>query len=260
MQHIQCRNEIDDVLILTCSNEHTRTHCLLLSSINGMIAIKSGFSSGYGGTGPSCFSFTLKLLKFHRIKIDECEVDENTIDRLDRSALTQSDIENIASARRIRPTRWYDYILERHYEDYDGKTLWWAFEPIIPFAVVDDRIIDLALTFWENPDDKLLTGYRRLEDTIRARTGVEEFGRKLFSTVFNGKEPLLEWSYIDDSEASGRTNLFVGAFGAHRNPRAHKELKSDPVEQLSEFLVLNHLFRLLKESRRSERVVSGSSD
>jgi hypothetical protein len=31
---------------------------------------------------------------------------------------------------------------------------------------------------------------------------------------------------------------------AHRNPRAHREIREDPIALLSEFLLLNHLFNL----------------
>jgi len=43
-------------------------------------------------------------------------------------------------------------------------------------------------------------------------------------------------------------NLFTGAFGAHRNPRAHKELTSQNEELLAEFLLLNHLYRLERDT------------
>jgi hypothetical protein len=110
-------------------------------------------------------------------------------------------------------------------------------------------LIDLALHFWENPDDKLLTGYRRLEGTIRERTRLNEHGTKLFAKAYAVSAPRLRWKDCSDGEMAGRANLFAGAFGAHRNPRAHKELKSNRVEQLSEFLLLNHLFRLERDSR-----------
>ncbi len=108
--------------------------------------------------------------------------------------------------------------------------------------------MDLALSFWENSDDKLLKRYRRLEDIIRERTGIDEHGVKLLSKAFSGTTPRLSWKDVDDGERAGRANLFTAAYMAHRNPRAHRELKTDSVEQLSEFLLLNHLYRLEKES------------
>ena len=47
---------------------------------------------------------------------------------------------------------------------------------VVPFAIVDGRLVDLALSFWEEPDHRLVTGYRRLEDIVRERTGLQEHG------------------------------------------------------------------------------------
>ena len=245
---LQFGNDIKRARIISCSN----SHCLLLTnSIGDLIAIKSGFSSGYAGEGPRRFSYMLQVLQTHGAEIDECAVDEAVVERLDMSALTAADVQEIDTAKPIRPSRWHDYVFERHYERARDGTLWDEFRPIVPFAIIDSRITDLALSFWENPDDKLLKGYRRLEGIVRERTGAGEHGAKLFAKAFTGATPLLHWKNIDDGEKVGRAGLFTGTYMAHRNPRAHRELKTDPAEQLTEFLVLNHLYRLEKESHRS---------
>lgn len=243
---LQYGEDITHARIVSYSNHH----CLLLTtSIGDHIAIKSGFASGYGGGGPTSFSYTLQLLDLHRIEIEECEVDEALVARLDKSALTTSDLERINSAKPIRPHRWHDYIMEGHYESAKDGTLWKQIQPVIPFAIVDSRIVDLALSFWEDPDDKLLKGYRRLEEIVRRRAGISEHGEKLFSRAFRGVDAELHWSDLNGGEVTGRANLFTGAYLAHRNPRAHQELKTSPVEQVSEFFLLNHLYRLEKQSR-----------
>lgn len=52
------------------------------------------------------------------------------------------------------------------------------------------------------------------------------------------------WACNESSERKGRANLFKGAVMAHRNPLAHRELKTNAVDALSEFLLLNHLYKL----------------
>lgn len=253
MRLLQCRVDIESARILSHADGHTSEHALLIKTrIGEIIAIKSGFTSGYAGTGPSCFSATLRLLEKYRIEIDECDVNEALIRRLDDSALTNTDIKAIEATRPVRPTRWHDYILDRHYRVRGEDKILREFEPVIPYAIIDTRINDLAIEFWDNPDDMLLKGYRRLEDTIRNRTNSTEHGQKLFAKVFNGKEPALYWKDLQESEKSGRANLFIGAYSAHRNPRAHRELKANLHEQLSEFLLLNHLFRLEREALLAE--------
>jgi hypothetical protein len=203
---------------------HETTHGFLLT-VNDvdLVGIKSGFASGYGGEGPSAFSYVLALLYAHSVDIDEYQVSEELIERLDRSALTVSDMEMLNAAKPVRPNRWADYISEDDWEKGEKRMLWSRFKPIIPFAIIDSRIVDLALKFDEQPDDCLLTGYRRLEDNIRDRTGVEEHGAKLFSQVFLSDPPKLTWGEIDRSEHAGRASLFTGTFMAYRNPRAHRE-------------------------------------
>jgi hypothetical protein len=212
------------------------------------IAIKSGFSSGYGGEGPRTFSYVLQLLDSHGAEIEEYNVDASVIERLDNSALTLPDLKKLDQSKPIRPSRWHSYVHKDDYEHGRDGTLWRDFPPIVPFAIIDNRIMDLAVSFWKDPDDKLLKAYRRLEDLVRDRTGVREHGTKLFSQVFIGDNPRLTWQNVDGAEKIGRAQLFTAAYMAYRNPRAHRELKSCQDAQLSEFLLLNHLFRLEREA------------
>jgi hypothetical protein len=220
-------------------------HCLLLSIDEGdKVAVKSGFASGYGGEAPRTFAKVLQLLRSHGVELEEVTVDEAVLDRLDASALTERDLDAIETARPVRPHRLYDYTYDPRAPD-DGPGLHWSsFPAIIPFAIVDRRIADLALRFQVEPTETLLLGFRRLEDLIRTRTKSEEHGAKLFAQAFQGEQAKLKWDGLQPSEATGRANLFTGAYMAHRNPRAHKELADTIHTLLSEFLVLNHLFVL----------------
>lgn len=156
---IQYGDEVKHVRILTSGD----THCLLVTINPGdnLVAVKSGFRHGYGGAGPRTFSQTLALLHAHDIEIDEYDVSDELIERLDASALTRADLDQIRNERPVRPGRWYEYIDE---EDWDAshfkhERLWREFPLVIPFAIIDLRIMDLALTFWKEPDSKLFTAY-----------------------------------------------------------------------------------------------------
>ncbi|XOV85286.1 MAG: TIGR02391 family protein [bacterium] len=240
---IQFGDQVTRTQILT----HNGAHCLLLT-INevDLIAIKSGFGSGYAGEGARGLSNTLALLLQHGSEIDEHYVDREILDRVDQALLRSSDIEELKPPS--RPMRWYDYILDSDQRDSNARNLWRDFPPIIPFFSVDHRLVDLALTFWEDPDAKLLTAYRRLEETLRTRTAIEQIGEKLFSRAFLGEEPLLIWENISDNEKQGRASLFTGAFKVYRNTRAHRTKQNTPTELLAEFNLLNHLFHLEKSA------------
>jgi len=241
---LQHGDQIQNARILSAGKKH----CLLLAvNVGDLVAIKSGFSSGYDGEGPQTFSYVLQLLTEHGVEIDEIEVSAPLLERLDNASLTVADLQQIDAAKPVR-SRWRNYVDQRDLEKGRSRTLWQEFPYVIPFAVIDDRIVDLAISFWEAPDDRLLKGYRRLEDLIRKRTGLTEHGAKLFSQAFISKDAKLTWPNIDEGEKTGRANLFTAAFMAHRNPRAHRELQAQQDSQLSEFLLLNHLYRLEREA------------
>jgi hypothetical protein len=172
---------------------------------------------------------------------------------LDASALIREDVEELNATRPIRPSRWYDYIVD-HSDTRPKGMLFEEIDPRIPLGLVDPRIIDLAIHFEDEPDNRLLVGYRRLEDLVRTRSGLEkEFGAKLFQAAFAGENSILHWEGIDGAEQQGRVLLFTGTYMAHRNPRAHQESQHGLRQQAREFMLLNHLFAL--ESAASIRAV-----
>ena len=227
--------------ILTCATHHG---LLLKFGEYDFVAVKSGFGSGYAGEGSHGFAYVLELLQAHEVPIDEIVVSELLFERLDLSALTTADIRTIERAKPKRPQGWHDYAMDREEKRSEGRLLWQDFPPVVPFAIIDPRIIDLALNFWVDPDKRLVTAFRRLEDRIRARTGLKEHGSKLVSQAFLGNPPKLLWPGLVASEQNARAQLFSAAFGTYRNPRTHHEVEEGPEEQLSEFLVVNELYRL----------------
>lgn len=227
-------------------------HGLLLSfGEYDTVAVKSGFGSGYAGEGSHGFAYVLQLLEAHRVEIDEVSVSSAVFERLDLSGLTADDLRGIERARPVRPHRWQEYILEREERRSEKRLLWQDFPPVIPFGIIDPRIIDLALTFWNSPDERLIAAFRRLEDRLRTRTGLKEHGSKLMAQAFLADKPKLTWPGVGGGEHNARGQLFSAAFGTYRNPRTHREMKEGPEEQLAEFLIVNELYRL-------ERMAVGS--
>jgi hypothetical protein len=243
---IQFQDDIKFVRILTCDG----SHCLLLTLEAGdLVAIKSGFASGYGGEGPRALSYVLQLLDAHGVEVDETSVNEELINRLDASALRKADIKAIEAARPIRPTRWRDYVFQEDWARRHAGEYWAECRPVIPFAILDPRIADLAVHFWDKPDDALLVGYRRLEDIVRARTQLDEHGGKLFSQAFLGEGARLYWKDLEDRAQQGRGSLFTSTYLAYRNPRAHRELNVNAYGALAEFLLLNQLYHLERDAQ-----------
>jgi len=238
---LQYNDQIVSAKLLTSGYDH----CLLLVvGEHEKVAVKRGFASGYSGEGPRALARTLQLLLDHGAEIEEVKVEASVLDRLDSSGLTTRDLETIDAAETVLPTQIYDYIYDALGETKPLGTHWSRFPAVFPFSIIDKRLADLALRFFEQPNDVLLQGFRRLEDAIRERSESHEHGAKLFSQAFQGDGAKLTWLEVSPSELNGRVNLFTGVYMAHRNPRAHREMQEDITGLLSEFLLLNHLFKL----------------
>ncbi|MBM9604108.1 TIGR02391 family protein [Desulfopila inferna] len=244
LRHLQFGDHVSKVLILT----YQSSHALVLYIEEEIIVVKAGFSSGYIGEGPKGFAVILSILKEHGTEIEEYDVGKKTIEKLNYSNLTQSELEKIINSKPVRPTRWFDYVYDFKDKGLNKDDLLKKFPFVIPYAIIDHRILDLAITFWDYPGDKILRGYRRLEDTLRKRCDIDEHGSKLFEKSFLGEKSVLYWPNLNKNEAANRANLFKATFGAFRNRRAHKEIEEDQISQLNEFIMLNHLFLLEAES------------
>ena len=245
MKLLQYPHRVTQARILSDNNFHA---FLLTIEDAELVAVKSGFSSGYGGEGPRTFSYVIALLLSHDVDIDEYLVSRGLFERLEHSCLTKQDIKDIEKSKPLRPMKIYDYLHDKHHAQITKKTLWRHFPPVIPYTIIDPRIIDLALTFWEDPDAKLSRAYKRLEDCVRHKAQLKDSSTTLFKNAFVTDKAKLGWDDLDDDtgQTKARGQLFVNAFVAYRNPRAHKDKSEENnyAEQLDEFLLVNHLFRL----------------
>ena len=224
---------------------------LLKRDVSGDVIIPPGFASGYGGEGPHGLSYVLALFKSFGIEVKEVLIGEQLYERLESMQLTTSDLASIENATRRRAAA--DYMEETDYLDAGNGRLWLdRLDPILPLALVAPPLADLAPGFAANSDHALLTGYRRLEDAVRAASGLTASSKKLMSAAFLGPNAPLEWPGIDSGEQEGRAQLFIGAYMAFRNRRAHREQTHRLTNDVREFLLLNLLFDLLESATPKE--------
>ncbi len=182
---------------------------------------------------------------------------QRIIDRIRYCKLTEADLKTIDEARRARQSRIYEYRppfmrnekrTARLHEEHVGYHL--------PLGIVVPELTELAIDFWQDPDARLMSGYRKLEEATREKANVHGHGSKLFADVFLSTPAKLEWDVPDAAEQKGRGQLFTAAYMAHRNPRAHRTPSTHEAELVSEFMVLNHLFRLLSEAEIPASAIS----
>jgi len=254
---IQFGDRIEKARLLSSPKEEggCRDHAFILTINNDqLVVIGTGFRSGYGGEGPKGLSKALQLLIRHKAEVVEFEIKPDVLKRLEHRCLLSSDIQSIESSNGVGPNRYYDYIfydIKLAKKLFGDKELNLLFSPVIPFAIIDTRLLDLALSFEEQPDTSLLSGYRRLEGLVRDKHGELKglSAAKLFSKAYQGEKSILEWPGIDKSESEGRASLFIGAFKSYRNKRSHHEPSDDIASALREFLLLNELFILEAQAR-----------
>lgn len=244
-------DKINSAKLLSFHREYSGVHGFILDINFGVeVAIKPGFSSGYPGEGPRGLSTVLQLLSRHGSEIEEFEVGGEVLERLDHSCLLRADIDSLLDERAIRPQRWHGYVYEfRSLHTYDNELLQGVFPVVVPFELIDLRLMDLALKFELEPDASINTAYRRLEDFVRCRSNLSaESGSRLFSKAFQSDKSVLYWEDRDGGEHNGKASLFTSVFNAYRNKRAHRELNSSLHELMREFLLINELYLLENKS------------
>ncbi|MGB5685729.1 MAG: TIGR02391 family protein [Candidatus Electrothrix sp.] len=248
LRYLQFGDQISKALVLTCEQYHA---LILYIEDDEVVAVRTGFSSGYPGEGPRGLAFVLSLLEKLEITIEEYDVKRNILEKINSGHLSNSELKNIEKAKPVIPPRLRKYIYDHDKNLLNEEAVLERFPLVIPFSIIDPRLFDLALSFWDAPGDKIFTGYKRLEDAIREHCHLDEYGNNLFKKAFLGENSILHWPDLTPGEAVGRANLFIAMYGGFRNRRAHKEVIEDPKSELEEFLTLNLLFRL--ESRSEKR-------
>jgi hypothetical protein len=243
---IQAGEWITQAFLLTADGRH----CFVLEIAEyDLVVIKAGFTSGYSGEGPTGLALALRLLRRHRIDVEELEVSPDVLRRVDDSRLTDDDLKLINTSQAIRPIRLEQYTYGVFHDEPCAPKMRAAFPLIVPFGLVDERIVDLAVNLGERADSAIAAAFKRLESIFVERCGKpDRYGVRLFKEALKGPCSLLTWEGIGEQEAEGRAELFVAVYRGFRNRRAHKELNSKPAEALREFLLVNELFLLEAEA------------
>ncbi len=242
---IQTHSDLNTALLLT----NDQSHAFLLKDLTeNYYIIRSGFTSGYSGEGPKGLAKALTILNKHQIDTEEILVTSKLMSKLNNASLSDQEIDFIFREKIVRPIRLHDYIYPFENEVNQASNLKRYYPLELPYSIIDNRIFDLALLFKQDPDSALTKAYKRLEDIVRTRTGINEHSTKLFAHVFQGENALLTWDVPDNAEIKGRVNLFTGAYMAFRNARAHREKDENLIHQYREFLLINELYLLEQET------------
>lgn len=227
--------------LVSCKSDHA---FIFIFDDDRYIVIKDGFASGYDGEGARGLAAVLRLLEEHRIPTDERTVPGELMERLGESILTGSDWEYLLQPPDRETAPSWRTVFGNASRDSDEMPMWHGAPLVLPAAILDPRLQELAVGFWKDPDACLMKAHRRLEHEVRVRTGLAGEGARLFTAAFRGADAPLKWPSITTGEREARANLFCGSAGTYRNPHMHTERERTLSSYLSEFLLVNELFRL----------------
>lgn len=241
---LQTQTRIEKALLLSCN----QAHAYLIKSHRNTYIIRSGFSSGYSGEGPKGLASSLQLLLKHNIEVEEINISEKLMKKVNQTSLSDNDLEHILKTQYIRPIQIYEYIytIYKTIEYQDTNDRYYPTE--LPYHLIDSRILDLALKFNDDPNRSIFNAFIRLENIIQNRINSDKHSSALFEYAFCSENPPLICKNGDKraSQATGR--IFPNIYKAFRNEHAHNEVSKPLKTLIREFLLINELYILESEA------------
>ncbi|AXY57083.1 TIGR02391 family protein [Acinetobacter chinensis] len=241
---LQTQIHIEKALLLSCN----QAHAYLIKSHRNTYIIRSGFRSGYPGEGPKGLASSLQLLLKHNIAVDEINISEKLMKKINHSSLPDTDIEIMLKTEVVRPTNIYEYIYEIYKTTEYQVTNDRYYPTELPYHLIDSQILDLALKFNDDPNRSIFNAFIRLENIVQNRINSDKHSSALFEYAFCSENRPLICKNEDKraSQATGR--IFPNIYKAFRNEHAHNEVSKPLKTLMREFLLINELYILESEA------------
>lgn len=243
---LQTQQNIEKAILLS----NKQYHAFLIISERNTYVVRSGFTSGYMGEGPKGLASSLQLLLKHQIDIEEVNISEKLMKKVNKALILESDVKHILESKFVRPLRIHEYIYTI-YETLEYQQINDRHYPIeLSYHLIDPRIFDLALKFKEEPNNAIMTAYARLEDILRHKTKTDLFSSNLLKTAFisDKHKSMYKWNVDNEEVSNAIGRLFTHIFTVYRNECAHGEINKQYKMQIREFILINELYLLENES------------
>lgn len=245
---LQTQQRIEKALLLS----YDQNHAYLVKSDRSTYIIRSGFTSGYLGEGPKGLASSLQLFLKHNIEVEEVCISEKIMKKVNKTSLSNNDLEHILKTKYTRPIQIHEYIYAI-YNTLEYQVTNDRYYPTeLPYQLIDSRILDLALKFNDDPNYSILTAYTRLEDIVKVKINDRSlFSNNLLKTAFisdKQRQSIYFWDANNEKISNALGCLFTNIFTVYRNERAHSEVDKPYFKQLREFLLINELYLLEREA------------
>ncbi len=254
---IQTEGVPDEAVVLSCNQDH----CLFLHGydLEQDTIVEQGFGSGYYGEGAKGLSWAVSVLEMLGTKLFEVDVDIGVMRRIERHALSDSDVD-IFFDRKVRRDSAFRYARDLPVAPVFTSGKW-----PIPIGHLDQRLVPNVINILKNADSwsaELANAYAIVEDAIRHKVNSTGFdasklvGVRLIKAAFgeprNGNVPeiigCLEWIGLSQNETWGRSFIYRGAFQAFRNKRAHNIVSDNLVQDFAELFLVNMMLSMEKDA------------
>ena len=93
----------------------------------------------------------------------------------------------------------------------------------------------------------VLEAFKQVEIAVREAGGYTKdiYGDTLMRKAFHNETGNLTDENQSESERTGKSHLFAGAFGLYRNPSSHRDVEFDPEEAAEIIIIASHLLRIV---------------
>lgn len=221
---------------------------MITFEVLGWFIVLPGYASGYSGSGPNHLSQVLSILRRYGFIFPEINLDSHQFRRLVSGSLTDEDIGYIYD----HPKRYCgdvnEYIYPEHLNDAEKWSLLEKYDSRLPLPILHPELQKYAIAVFDNPEATLREIYTKLEQRIKKLADIESFETKYIEIAIGPKKGKLKLSLTDDyGQQDGFKFLIKGLTQLHRNQLMHNPESLFHHKQhniISEFLLLNHVYRL----------------
>jgi len=234
---LQFNDVIDLAVLITFQNSHA---FLLTVNEYQKIIIQPGFTSGYDGEGPIGLARVIRLLQHRSVELDEVSVSKKIFLKIQGCKLDDKDLMMIEETPYIRPRTLGDYVY--NIGEFTDDEIQKVFPTTLSWAIIDSRILDLALCLDQGDSSAVLSGFNRLETILKDRcpSNVKTL-KDAAAFIFTG---------VNRSDSSSAAEKFVTAvYTLFRNIRAHEESNFSRSEDIRCFMLLNELYLIEKQHK-----------
>ena len=220
-----------------------------------LTVVHSGFTSGYGGSGPHGFSEALCSILYREISTNEIFLSESEFNAIEKRRLTPKIIERLRTADDMPFEFPWHWIMPRHSEITESE--FWAqrHNPKMVFDFLDNEISKQCRKLYPlNREESVFVAFKVVEERLRALMSKSNdyqedlTSDRLITRALNPTSGILTDKGLSPSEREGMHLMFKGAFQFVRNPRAHRIIDNQDEQHSIELMYLaNLLLRILPE-------------